>query len=80
MAVGYEKLNTSAARSNRKSRREDSGDQFVITPKGHRFCHPVFREGVTMEEFVSDCDRVKCQFDNGTIVNLRGGAIRAASR
>lgn len=74
MAVGYHKLNTSAARSKSIQSDEIPRDKIKITPKGTEFkisnllC-------VVLEDFVSDCDSVKCR-SNGVIETLKGGFIR----
>lgn len=77
MAVGYHKLNTSAARSNRgRSIQEIPRDRIEITPVGAEFWDATFGNGRVLEEFVSECDMVRCRFDSGYEVTMRGGAVR----
>jgi len=77
MAVGYHKLNTSAARSRRRSARDEiPRDRIEITPAGSLLWDPLFGNGTTLEDFVDDSDNVKCKFDSGFTVVLRGGAVR----
>lgn len=73
MAVGYHKLNTSAARSKRRHAKEI--DRPVIQERGLRFSHPTYGEVTTMGDFVSDRDVVPCKSTSGNI-NLSGGFIR----
>lgn len=76
MAVGYEKINTSAARAKRRNNEEIPREKIIVTPKNTKLLDAVYGQGVTLEDFVSDCDNVRCEFDNGYIVTLRGGAVR----
>lgn len=76
MAVGYHKINTSAARSKRRDKYDPKSRAPVITPAKTRFTDPTYGPGATAEGFVSDCDTVSCLFDSGAKVNLRGGGIR----
>jgi hypothetical protein len=79
MAIGYERLNSSAARSKRRSRRSSGGglcDGVVVTKAGEEMWDPIYGYGKTTEEFVSDCDSVKCEFESGYVVTMRGGAVR----
>ena len=76
MALGYEKINTSAARAKRRAADEIPREKITITPKKTRLRDPVYGDGVTLEDFVSDCDNVRCEFNCGYIVTLRGGAVR----
>ena len=76
MAVGYEKLNTSAARTNRRIQREIPRDQITVTNAGEQIWDATYGFGKTLEAFVSDCDNVKCEFECGYVVTLRGGAVR----
>ena len=76
MAVGYEKLNTSGARAKRRAQREIPRDQIVITNAGAPVWDATYGNGKTLEAFVSDCDNVKCEFESGYVVTLRGGAVR----
>lgn len=76
MAVGYEKINTSAARSKRRLNQNVSSRPVVVEPSGVTVRCPTFGIGVTQEEFVSDCDSVRVKFESG-VVTLRGSAIRA---
>ncbi len=76
MAVGYEKLNTSGARSNRKAAQEIPRDKITVTPEGVLIWDATFGLGKTLEPFVSDCDKVRCEFESGYTVTLRGGAVR----
>ena len=76
MAVGYEKLNTSGARSKRKSKRGIPREQITVTSSGALIWDATYGLGKTLESFVSDCDKVKCEFESGFIVTLRGGAVR----
>lgn len=76
MAVGYERLNTSAARSKRVSAKEIPRSSITITPAGARLLDPTYGAGTTLEEFVSESDSVRCRFDSGVIVTLRGSAVR----
>lgn len=73
MAVGYHKLNTSAARSKRRHAKEI--DRPVIHERGLRFSHPIYGEVTTMEDFVSDRDVVECVSTQGKLI-LSGGFIR----
>lgn len=76
MAVGYEKLNTSAARSKRAVRNEIPRDQISVTSAGALIWDATYGAGKTLEAFVSDCDKVKCEFESGYVVTLRGGSVR----
>jgi hypothetical protein len=76
MAVGYEKLNTSGARAKRRTQREIPRDQITVTPAGVAIWDATYGNGNTMEAFVSDCDKVKCEFASGYVVTLRGGSVR----
>lgn len=76
MAVGYEKLNTSGARSKRRSQREIPRDKMTITNAGEQIWDATYGRGKTLESFVSDCDKVRCEFESGYIVTMRGGAVR----
>jgi len=76
MAVGYEKLNTSGARAKRRAGREIPRDQITVTPAGVDIWDATYGHGKTTEAFVSDCDNVKCEFEPGYVVTLRGGAVR----
>lgn len=75
MAVGYHKINTSAARSRRRAAL-DSAAEFKVTPSGTKLLDPIHRNGVTKEDFVSDSDNVKCEFDSGVTVVMKGRAVR----
>jgi len=77
MAIGYEKINTSAARSRRKLADEIPKTKIIVTPAGVAISHPIYGDGKTLNAFVSDSDGVRCEFENGYIVSLRGGAVRA---
>lgn len=76
MAVGYEKLNTSGARSKRRGKREIPRDEITVTNAGALVWDATYGFGKTLEAFVSDCDKVKCEFDSGYVVTLHGGAVR----
>lgn len=76
MAVGYEKLNTSAARSRRTEKNEIPRDRIRVEPKGVLIWDATYGFGKTIEPFVSDSDKVQCEFDSGFVVILRGGAVR----
>lgn len=76
MAVGYEKLNTSVARSKRRKQREILRDQITVVGAGARIWDATYGSGKTLESFVSDCDKVKCEFESGYVVTLTGGAVR----
>jgi hypothetical protein len=78
MAVGYEKLNTSAARSKRSARQEIPRDRITVTNAGALIWDATYGFGKTLESFVSDCDKVKCEFESGFVVTMRGGAVRYA--
>ncbi len=67
MALGFHKLNNSAARSSRKISVDVGGSTIMVTPTGSKIYHSVHKSGVTMSEFVSDCDQVVCRFGNTTI-------------
>lgn len=75
MAVGYHKINSSAERSRRRTSFVES-PKFSVTKAGARLLDPVYREGVTKEDFVSESDKVKCEFDSGVTVELTGRAAR----
>lgn len=77
MAVGYERINTSAARSKRVSRDEIPRDKIIVVKSGLTVFSDDHGKGITLEEFVSDSDRVKCQFPSGVVI-MRGREIRAA--
>lgn len=76
MAVGYERLNTSAARSRGIQRKEIPRDKIVVTKAGAKIWDATYGYGVTREEFVSNSDNVQCEFASGYNVTLRGGAVR----
>lgn len=76
MAIGYEKLNTSGARSKRREQREIPRDEIVVIGSGALIWDATYGSGKTMEAFVSDCDSVKCEFESGFVVTLRGGSVR----
>lgn len=75
MAVGYHKLNTSGARSKNRRDSRDDGRKIEVYPRGIRFSHPIYGDVVTLSEFVSDRDNVKCHSTAGDII-LSGGFIR----
>lgn len=77
MAIGYEKLNTSAARSKRANRDEIPRDRITVTNAGALLWDATYGFGKTLESFVSDCDKVKCEFESGYVVTMRGSAVRA---
>jgi len=79
MAVGYHKINTSAARSKKRASNETVKTNYTVTDKYLAIDHPIYGKGKTIESFVSDADMVSCQFGGEIIVRLRGGAIRAVA-
>lgn len=78
MAVGYHRLNTSAARHSRaRGRTVDAGSSPPVVRAGTRFSCPERGPCVTLECFVSDRDRVKCKSPDGTQFETRGAEVRA---
>ena len=76
MAVGYHKLNSSAARSkNRAGNRCNDSPRPVVVAAGASFNHPMFGLVKTMSDFVSDRDVVECISTQGKLI-LSGGFIR----
>lgn len=80
MAIGYERINTSAARGKKRRADEIPARNIVVTNAGALLWHPIYGNGVLSESFVSDCDKALCLFDSGYEVVLRGGAIRGTIR
>jgi hypothetical protein len=80
MAVGYHKLNTSAARSRRPAVRAVDAPRPVVTRAGTKIYHSVYGHGVISEDFVSDCDKVRCAFGSGAEVVMPGGSARCCAR
>lgn len=80
MAVGYERINTSAARSKRRAADEIPRDKIQVVAAGAKVWFPIYGNGVTADAFVSDCDKVLCRYDSGLEVVHRGGAVRGAIR
>jgi hypothetical protein len=77
MAVGYHKLNSSAARSKRHpSGSGPASTEFKVTPRGVRIWSPMYGFGITGGEFVSSIDLVPCEFESGYVVPFKGGAVR----
>lgn len=76
MAVGYEKLNTSGARAKRRGLKEIPRDKITVTAAGALTWDATYGFGKTLESFVSDCDSVRCEFDSGFVVTMRGSAAR----
>ncbi len=76
MAVGYEKLNTSGARSKRRGKQEIPRDDITVVDAGAQIWDASYGSGITLESFVSDSDKVKCEFERGYVVTLRGCAVR----
>lgn len=77
MAVGYERLNTSAARSKRVAVAEIDRSKISVIDKGCKIWDATYKSGITIEAFVSDSDTVRCQFGD-RIVKLEGRAVRCA--
>ena len=78
MAVGYHKINTSAARSGRRN----TGGAYTRPPiveAGLGFKHPIYGDVLTMQDFVSDRDCVECRCTHGKL-QLSGGFIREWKR
>lgn len=75
MAVGYHKLNSSAARSKR-SRTASEGAKFDVVGCGQNVWSPAYGFGVTECAFVASCDKVSCRFESGYQVEFSGGAVR----
>lgn len=80
MAIGYEKINTSAARAKKRMAQEISRDKIDVVASGALVWFPIYGNGVTADAFVSDCDKVLCIYDSGLEVVHRGGAVRGAIR
>lgn len=80
MAIGYEKINTSAARAKRRSAQEIPREKIDVVAAGALVWFPVYGNGITADAFVSDCDKVLCRYDSGVEVIQRGGAVRGAIR
>lgn len=76
MAVGYHKLNSSAARARRKTADSAPAAAVTVTRIGTFVSHPEYGQGETLEEFVADSDRVRCRFHDGREVELRGWDVR----
>lgn len=79
MAVGYHKLNSSAARSRRSNREADPSD-VVVTNAGTRIWDASFGNGVTQDGIVADSDTAPVLFESGLTVTMRGSAIRQGER
>ena len=76
MAIGYEKLNSSSARSLNRAAQLGAGTKFEVTRSGSRIWSPMYGIGSNVDEFISDSDQVKCQYKSGYIVTHRGGSVR----
>lgn len=74
MAVGYHKINTSAARGARRSSPRNEAS-ITITNSGQKFSHPIYGDIETLEPFVSDRDNVRCISAKGELI-LSGGFVR----
>lgn len=79
MAVGYHKLNSSAARSKRSAKPVSSAE-VVVTNAGTKVWDPMYGVGVTEEGVVADSDYAMVIFESGLRVKLRGSAIRQGER
>ena len=77
MALGYEKINTSAARSKRRGGSGPATPRPSVTPAGVVFNHRSFGRGVTAEAFVSQSDVVLCEFAKGFEVAVSAKLIEA---
>lgn len=78
MAVGYHRINSSAARAKIRAGKGDPGTQkpmALCVMSGEKVWSPSYGEGVTLEDFVSDSDKVKCRFGE-YVVEDRGGSVR----
>lgn len=80
MAVGYHKINSSAARSKIKAGKSESGSvavgQVKCRQSGSKIWSASYGWGVCMEDFVSDSDKVRCQYESGYTVVHTGVAVR----
>jgi hypothetical protein len=78
MAVGYHKLNSSAARS-RRSAANNAGQSPAppVVPAGTAFNDPTYGACSTIQDFVSDSDTVECSTQNRGIITLTGRWVRA---
>jgi len=74
MALGFEKINTSAARAKSTGKNEIPRDKLIVTPKGTRFYNATYKHGVTVDDFISNSDKVRCLMDSGYEIILRGGS------
>lgn len=79
MAIGYHKINTSAARAKRRAPRENVEQQRCVMVAGTKIHCPTYGDGVTLEDFIADSDLCRVQFPVGVVV-LRGGAVRVLCR
>jgi len=79
MALGYHKINTSAARNKInewRGGRRCSGDDAQFVQPGTAITCPNRGLGKTCLGFVSDCDVVFVRFDSGDRVQMTGREIR----
>lgn len=78
MAVGYHKINSSAARSKKRSAKMiDCSPRQSVVIAGSRVRSAMYGFGAVMDEFVSDCDKSIVLFDSSAMVEFSGGAIRS---
>lgn len=76
MGVGYHKLNSSAFRSGRRAKNEPQPSSYSVVASGTKIHDPTYGAGKTAEEFISDADSVRCVFESGLTVTMRGSAVR----
>jgi hypothetical protein len=76
MGVNYNNTNRSGARASRRKGHYESAAPLDIVYSGTKIWLPVYGEGVTSETFLSNCDKVLCEFSCGVSVVLRGAEIR----
>jgi len=75
MGVNYEKINSSTFRASRRSGGGNLTGEIKVFPPGKSVMNGTLGDGVTLDEFVGDSDKVRVRYSCGVLTE-RGSAVK----